>query len=278
MTPRHGSIIYLLNGAFRTMAFLAWGDPRNRAVVCVHGLTRNARDFDALAETLAADFYVVCPDLPGRGQSEWLDDPALYQPLSYLQALAHLLAVLDREVAWVGTSLGGICGMLVASMPGQPIRRLLLNDVGPFIPQAAVARIRDYVGETMEFADPAALEAFLRRVLAPFGKLSDAQWAHLARYSGKTLPDGRVRLRYDPAIATSFRTAEPADVDLWAVWAKIAIPRLVIRGESSDLLLPETYDRMVASGAQGFVVGDAGHAPALMDAPTMAAIRGFLES
>ncbi len=123
----------------------------------------------------------------------------------------------------------------------------------------------------------AALELFLRCVHAPFGKLTDAQWAHLARYSAKPLPDGRVGLLYDPAIAVPLRAGEPAAIDLWPVWEKIEVPRLVIRGAASDLLLPETYERMLEAGAEGLIVADAGHAPALMDAPTIAAIRAFLE-
>jgi pimeloyl-ACP methyl ester carboxylesterase len=272
---RTGSVQYLLAGAFHRMAWVEFGDPAAPPVVCVHGLTRNGRDFDPLADALADRFRVICPDLPGRGASGWLPDPALYQPLSYVQALAHLLAVIGRPVMWVGTSLGGICGMLVAAAPGQPIARMVLNDIGPFIPQAALARIRDYIGDTPEFADDAALEAHLRRVHAPFGALTDAQWAHLAAHSARRLPNGKLALHYDPAIAAPIRAAEPADAILWPVWERIDIPVMTIRGASSDLLLPETLTRM---GGQSHIVADAGHAPALMDADSIGAIRRFLEA
>jgi pimeloyl-ACP methyl ester carboxylesterase len=272
---RTGSVQYLLAGAFHRMAWVEFGDPAAPPVLCVHGLTRNGRDFDALAEALADRFRVICPDLPGRGASDWLPDPALYQPLSYVQALAHLLAVIGQPVMWVGTSLGGICGMLVAAASGQPISRMVLNDIGPFIPKAALARIRDYIGNTPEFSDSAALEAHLRRVHAPFGALADAQWAHLAAHSARTLPNGKLALHYDPAIAEPIRAAEPADAVLWPVWERISVPVLTVRGVSSDLLLPET---LVQMGGASHIVADAGHAPALMDAESIGAIRHFLEA
>jgi pimeloyl-ACP methyl ester carboxylesterase len=275
MHSRELDIPYLLEGSFYRMACTAWGDPHAQPVICVHGLTRQGRDFDALAQDLAQDFYVLCPDLPGRGRSEWLPAPALYQPPSYVQALSHLLTFVERPVYWVGTSLGGICGMLIAAARGQPIQRMVLNDIGPFLPRAALARIAAYIGEVPDFATAAALEAYLRRVHAPFGALSDAQWSELARHSTRLLPDGRPALHYDPALTLPMRQAEPVDIDLWPVWEHIGIPLLALRGESSDLLLPETLSRMAAK-AQTHVVADAGHAPALMDAPTISLIRAFL--
>ena len=279
---RTGTLSYLLDDRFRRLAWTEWGDPAAPVVVCVHGLTRTGRDFDALAGALADRARVVAPDLPGRGASEWLDGPEAYTPASYLQALSHLLAVVgasgELPVRWVGTSLGGILGMLVAASGCSPISRMVLNDVGPFIPKAALARIADYLRDApTEFADTAALEAHLRRVHAPFGPLTDPQWRHLARTSGRALPDGRVALHYDPAIAAAMRASEPADVDLWPVWAAgAATPRLVVRGATSDLLEPATAERMVADGAELVVVPDAGHAPALMDAATIGRVRDFL--
>lgn len=272
----HGATSYLLSGAFYRMAHVAWGDPSAPTVVCVHGLTRTGRDFDALAETLAKTHYVICPDLPGRGASDWLPDPALYQPLTYVAALAHLLAPMTQPVQWVGTSLGGICGMLTASLPGQPITRMVLNDIGPFIPAAALRRIRDYIGRTPEFMDIPELERHLRTIHAPFGPLTDPQWAHLAHTSARQREDGRWMLHYDPAIATPIVATEPVDVDLWRQWSSIHIPMLAIRGESSDLLLPETLDQMTKSGTEAYTVTDTGHAPALMDGPTIDRIRAFL--
>ena len=275
MQPRTLDIPYLLDGAFYRMGCLAWGDPHAQPVICVHALTRQAHDFDALAENLANDFYVLCPDLPGRGRSDWLPSAALYQPPSYVQALSHLLTFVERPVSWVGTSLGGICGMLIAAARGQPIRRMVLNDIGPFIPKASLARIASYIGTPPDFADQKAVETYLRRIHAPFGHLTDAQWSAFASHSTRTLPDGRAALHYDPAIAHPMQASEPQDINLWPFWERIDIPLLTLRGETSDLLLPETFAQM-SSKSQTHIVPNAGHAPALQDTPTISTIRAFL--
>ena len=282
ISARAGSIPYLLAGKFRRLAFEEWGDANAPPVVCVHGLTRNGRDFDALAAALSGQYRVICPDLPGRGHSDWLDDPMLYQAQHYVTALAHLLAWIGRDVAWVGTSLGGICGMVIAATDGAPINRLVLNDVGPFIPATALARIRDYMvasGDSpmmARFPDIESIERHLRLIHAPFGPLSDEQWADLARSSARALPDGRFTMHYDPRIAEPLRGHEPADVDMWPFWDRIQVPRMVIRGATSDILLPNILARMEASGAEAFEVPVTGHAPALVDPLQIEAIRTFL--
>jgi pimeloyl-ACP methyl ester carboxylesterase len=282
MAPRAGSLCYLLAGGFHRMAFEEWGDASAPPVLCVHGLTRNGRDFDALAEVLAGSFRVICPDLPGRGRSDWLSDPMLYQAQHYVTALAHLLAWIGRDVAWVGTSLGGICGMVIAAAEGAPVTRLVLNDVGPFIPAAALVRIRDYMvasGDSplmSRFPDIESIERHLRFVHAPFGPLSDEQWMTLARNSARALPDGRFTMHYDPRIAEPLRGHDPVDVDIWPLWDRIRVPRLVIRGETSDILLPDTLARMESSGAAVVEVAATGHAPALLDPLQIEAIRSFL--
>jgi pimeloyl-ACP methyl ester carboxylesterase len=275
MQPREHTLPYLLNGVFHRLAFLAWGDPHAQPVVCVHGLSRNARDFDVLAADLAKDFYVLCPDLPGRGASAWLPDPAQYNPLTYVQALSHLLAFIDRPAHWIGTSLGGICGMLVAAAPGNPLRRMVLNDIGPFVPKAAYARIREYVGIMPEFAVLEEAEAYFRRVHGSFGALTDTQWRHMAEHSVRALPDGRLALHYDPAMTIPLREGPVADTDMWHFWDRIDTPMLVLRGADSDLLLPDTLARMSAKAAT-HTVSNTGHAPAMMDTPTIAVVRAFL--
>jgi pimeloyl-ACP methyl ester carboxylesterase len=277
MPPREREILYLLGGAFHRLAFTAWGNPHAQPVVCVHGLTRNGRDFDTLAEALSDEFYLLCPDLPGRGRSGWLPDPALYQPPSYVQALSHLLAFIDRPVHWVGTSLGGICGMIAADAPNTPIRRMVLNDIGPFLPKAALARIRDYVGAAPAFSSLDDAEQYLRTVHSAFGTLTDAQWRHMAETSTRTLPGGQLGLHYDPAIALPMQAAEPRDADMWPIWDAISAPMLVLRGEQSDLLLSDTFIRMAAK-AGTHTVADCGHAPALMDTETIDVVREFLRS
>jgi pimeloyl-ACP methyl ester carboxylesterase len=276
MWPRRGEVRYLLHGAFHRLAFVETGSPAAPPLLCVHDLTRNGRDFDPLAEALSDEFRVILPDLPGRGGSDWLPDPALYHPASYVQALAHLLAVIGRPVAWVGTGLGGICGMVVASAPGQAVTRLVLNDVGPLIPAPGQARIRDTFRQQSVFPDLKALDRRLRVIHSGFGRLTDAQWAQLARYSARRLPDGRIAFHYDPAIGKPILEHDTTDQDFSAFYSRVAVPRLVLRGETSDMLDAATVTRMQAGGAQARVVAGAGHAPMLVDPPTIAAIRAFL--
>jgi len=278
---RAHSVTYLLGTKFHRMAYVEFGNPAAPAVLCVHGLTRNGRDFDTLAEALADRFHVICPDLPGRGRSDWLADAMAYQPPNYVIALAHLLAALGKPVHWVGTSLGGICGMMVAAAQNPPLMKLVLNDVGPHIPAAALQRIRDYMSNGPErFTSMAALKAHLRDIHAPFGDLGDAGWTHLARYSARSVLDqtgaGAFAMHYDPKIVAPLRDNVPIDIDMWPLWEAIRVPMLTIRGAHSDLLLPETFERMCETGSQGYVVEDAGHAPALMDAASIEAIRAFL--
>lgn len=256
---RANSVNYLLGTKFHKMAYVEFGNPAAPGVVCVHGLSRNGRDFDPLAEGLADRFHVICPDLPGRGKSDWLPDAMAYQPPSYVVALAHLLAALNKPVAWVGTSLGGICGMMIAAAGNTPITRLVLNDIGPHIPAASLKRIGGTLTTPTErFASLAALELHLREIYAPFGRLTDAQWAHLARFSARVVADqtgqGAFALHYDPKIAEPVRNTVALDVDMWPLWDMLKMPILAVRGESSDLLLPETFERMQKSGAHEYVV------------------------
>ncbi len=273
------------------MAYREWG-PRDaaRVVVCVHGLTRNSRDFDALAASLAeAGCRVVCPDVVGRGDSGWLADPAGYGFPQYLADMTVLLARLEVEaVDWVGTSMGGLIGMMMAAQPGNPqsgvpLRRLVLNDVGPFLPKAALERIAGYVGHDPRFADLAAAEAYVRDVHAGFGALADHEWRHLAETNVVAAEeegeeDGVLRLRYDPGIGAGFRARPAEDVDLWAVWDRVTVPSLVLRGADSGLLLPETAAEMGRRGPRAEVVEIAGcgHAPALMDPGQIALVRDWL--
>ena len=274
---REGAVRWLSPAGFFTMRWWEWGPQDGAPVVCVHGLTRSGRDFDVLAAALAAaGRRVICPDLPGRGASDWLPDPMLYQPPVYISALSHLLARIDGPVDWVGTSLGGICGMGIAATPGHPIRRMVLNDIGAFVPQEAMARIRDYMGNEPVFRDIPDLEAHLRVVHAPFGHLSDAEWRHLAETSARPA-EGGVALHYDPAISAPIRSQEAQALDLQPLWDRVKIPVLLIRGAESDLLLRETATTMAAAAhVQLAEIPDAGHAPALMDPAQVALVADFL--
>jgi pimeloyl-ACP methyl ester carboxylesterase len=275
------SFLSLGSHGFHRVAYTEWGDPAcERVVVCVHGLTRNGRDFDFVAEALADGCRVACPDLPGRGRSHWLASAAEYAPAVYLADLAALIARLGSEtVDFVGTSLGGMLGMMLASQPNTPIRRLVLNDIGAFVPRSALQRISGYVGTNPSFRSLDALEAYLREVHAPFGPLSAEQWRHLARHSARfEAGEGLWRLHYDPKLATPVKEGESVDVDLWPVWERVTAPVLLLRGEESDILLLETAEEMLTRGPEAELIEfpGVGHAPALMDPRQIAAVREFL--
>ncbi|MCP4330818.1 MAG: alpha/beta hydrolase [Alphaproteobacteria bacterium] len=254
---------------FHRVAYTEWGSElAEKTLICVHGLTRNGRDFDALAGALSKDFRTACPDVVGRGKSDWLGDKSAYGYPQYLTDMTALIARLNREqVDWVGTSMGGLIGMFMAMQPNSPIRRLVLVDVGPFIPKAALLRISFYVGTDPTFADIGEVEAYLRDVAAPFGPLTDAQWRHLADHGMRRRDDGSLTLHYDPGIAEAFNTGPIDDIDLWPVWDAIRCPVLVLRGETSDLLLPETAAEMAVRGpmAQIEEIAGCGHTPMVMD-------------
>ena len=266
---------------FHRVAYREWGHPAaSRVIVCVHGLTRNGRDFDALGSALGDRFRLLCPDMPGRGDSEWLPDPGDYVFPTYLTALTALLAHANADrVAWVGTSMGGLLGMVIAAQRNTPITRLVINDVGPVIEPIALARIAAYVGLDPVFDSFAALEAHIREVSAPFGALSDAQWTELARSTARQTADGKWRLTYDPGIAVPFRIATPATTDLWALWDAVRCPTLLLHGAESDLLSPETAAAMRVRGPKAKLVEFAGvgHAPMLLTPEQIAPVAAFLE-
>ncbi len=264
---------------FHRLAYTEWaGPPGARIVLCVHGLTRNGRDFDALAATLSRLFRVVCPDIAGRGKSDWLSHPEDYGYPLYLSDMAALIARLGvAEIDWVGTSMGGLIGMMLAAQPGTPIRRLVVNDIGPLIAVEGLQRIATYVGADPVFADLGELEAYLRTVSASFGTLSDAQWRHMAEHGARRRPDGTLGRAYDPAIAEAFK-AVTGDVDLWPVWDAIRCPTLVLRGAESDLLRAVDAAAMTRRGPKARLVElpGIGHAPSLMTGEQIAIVEDFL--
>ena len=277
---RHGSYLSLNSNGFHRVAYTQWGDSDNpRIVICVHGLTRNGRDFDALASALAPDYRVVCPDVVGRGASDWLVDKNDYGYPQYLSDMAALVAHLDADsVYWVGTSMGGLIGMLLAAQPGSPVTRMVINDIGPLIPKAALARIASYVGDDPHFSDMRELDDYLRAIYAPFGPFTDEQWQGLVRSSARRLDNANIGLAYDPGIAVPLRAMPQQDVDLWSTWDKVQCPVLVIRGEQSDLLLADTAERMTVTGprAELSVLAGMGHAPTLMSEDQIALVSRWL--
>ena len=278
MTPHR--YLGLGQQGFHRIAYVEWGAPANpRVCICVHGLTRNGRDFDELASALQQNWRVLCPDVVGRGESDRLPDPTGY---GYPQYLADMNALIARagtaRVDWVGTSMGGLIGMMLAAQPNTPIRRLVINDIGPFIPRAGLERIAGYVGKDPRFASLAEAEAALRRTAATFGLKTDDEWRRFTERSTRPLAEGQYALAYDPGIAKPFAGQPQKDIDLWAVWDKITCPVLVLRGADSDLLLKETAEQMRQRGPGCTLVEfqGCGHAPALMDAAQTDVVRDWL--
>lgn len=263
------------------MAYLEWGDPRNpRALVCVHGLTRCGRDFDDLARTMAQHYRVVCPDVAGRGDSDWLPDPSLYTIGQYVADMVTLVARLDvAEVHWVGTSMGGIIGMALAAHTNTPVTKLVLNDAGAVVSRAALQRIAQFVGYAPVFAGIEEAEAYVRMVSAPFGPHSDDQWRFLTEVVVRRNADGSYRMNYDPLLAEGFRASVPeGDLELWPLYDAVRCPTLVVRGESSDLLTRETSVQMAQRGPRPRVVEipGVGHAPTLLHAEQIDVVSEFL--
>lgn len=288
LTARRGDVRALGPHGFTRVAYTEWGPAdASQVVLCVHGLTRNARDFDFLARRLASrGLRVVCPDLPGRGASEWVPHASDYATPLYLAATAAVVARLGVEkVDWVGTSLGGHVGMEMAALPGNPIRRLVLNDFGSRVAGVALQRIGAYMRLKRRFASVEELERHFRQIHEPFGKLTDAQWAHLAQHSAVKTEEGDYRQHYDPAIGRNFSWPLMVDVGLWHVWEKVACPVLVLRGEDSDLLHASTVREMQRRGAaarkslvRAVEVRGCGHAPMLMADHQISLVEEFLEA
>lgn len=275
------SFLGLSPAGFHRVAYTDWGNEVDPMAICVHGLTRNGRDFDHLARALAGKHRVVCPDMVGRGRSAWLPNGALYTYPQYLADMTVLIGGVAREaIDWIGTSMGGLIGMMLAAQEGTPIRRLVINDVGPFVPKAALERLAAYVGEDPSFDGIDQLEAYLRKVAAPFGPLTDAEWRHLATYSARPDAGNRLRLAYDPRIGDALRGQPIQDVDLWPLWDRVRCPVLVLRGAASDLLLGETAAEMSRRHPRTTVVEipECGHAPALMDPAQIAVIQNWLDA
>lgn len=287
---------------FHRLAYTDWGEPNNpHVVICVHGLSRNGRDFDRLAASLSSDCRVVCPDVVGRGASDWLQDRFAYCFPTYLSDAAALVArvtvpppqglladLRDRlrgqrqepRLDWIGTSMGGLIGMALAAQEGTPISRLVLNDVGPVVTAASIARIGEFVGKAPGFATLDEVEAYIRFVSAPFGTLSDEQWRHLTVHVVRALPDGSYAMAYDPGIAEPFRQdmGTGKDVELWPVYDAIKCPTLLVRGAKSDLLTAATAREMTERGPRARLVEipDVGHAPTLMSSEQITVVRDFL--
>jgi pimeloyl-ACP methyl ester carboxylesterase len=266
------------------MGYTEWGDRGNpRVLVCVHGLTRLGRDFDRLARALADRYRVVCPDVVGRGRSDWLRNPMHYGVPQYVADMVTLIARLDvAQVAWVGTSMGGLIGLSLAGLEGSPISRLVLNDVGPRLDAAALARIGAYLGKPVRFTSVEQAIDYIALVAAPFGLKSRDEWREVAEPGLRRDGDGWV-LHYDPRIAAPFAAVTPelaaaGEAALWKLYDAIRCPTLLTRGATSDLLTEATAREMTQRGPRARLVEFAGvgHAPMFFHEDQISVLRNFL--
>jgi pimeloyl-ACP methyl ester carboxylesterase len=276
------SVKWLDESGFHSLAYYEWGDSSNQnVIICAHGLTRNGRDFDYLAQRLQKDYRVICPDFPGRGESDWLEIKSNYDYSYYLQAFSTLIARLNcQQLTWLGTSMGGMTGMLMAATPNNPINRLILNDIGPYIPAEAISAIAKYVGKQTEFSSIKALKEYLKGIHSGFGELTDAEWQHLADHSYRTLKNGHLALAYDPEIIRPFKAQvdKGVDISLWSIWHAVSCPVLILRGLESPLLSRATADRMCQHRETTLIeIANTGHAPALMAAEQIELIYNWLK-
>jgi pimeloyl-ACP methyl ester carboxylesterase len=285
-TPRQGFVSCISPTGLHRIAYTEWGDPTNpRVLMCVHGLTRTGRDFDVLARRLADRYRVVCPDVAGRGLSDWLDNPQQYALSQYVSDMVTLIARLNVDkVDWFGTSMGGMIGMVLGGLPNTPIRKLLLNDIGPTIEPASLERIGEYVGKIERFATEQQAYDYLASISTGFGLHTPQEWRDLNRPLLRHHAGAWV-LHYDPRIAVPFEatTAELAAAGqalMWRAFEAIPGPTLVVRGEQSDLLSRETVEAMKARGKQvtSVEVVGVGHAPTFVHDDQIALAEAFFGS
>ena len=271
------------------MSYKEWGDENNPEIlICAHGVTRVGDDFDALARALSDHYRVICPDVVGRGRSGRLLDPRMYLVPQYVSDMVTLIARVTAHnegarIDWFGTSMGGLIGMALASLPNNPIGKLVLNDIGPTLDPAALLRIGDYIGQDLRFPDFDMAARFVREVSLSFGEHTDEQWTKLASDVLRQQPDGQWVRHYDMGLAQPFITATPetAAADqaaLWSIYDALRCPTLLVRGANSDLLSHATALEMAGRGphAQLVEIPNVGHAPTFMHDDQIAIARQFL--
>ncbi|MDQ1920608.1 alpha/beta fold hydrolase [Massilia pseudoviolaceinigra] len=271
------------------MSYKEWGDEANpHVLICAHGVTRVGDDFDNLARALAGHYRVVAPDVVGRGRSGRLRNPQFYRVPQYVSDMVTLIARVTAQggsdgVDWFGTSMGGLIGIALASLPDTPVRKLVLNDIGPTLDPAALLRIGDYIGQDLRFPTFDAAARFVREVSQSFGEHSEDEWHKLASDVLRQEPDGQWVRHYDMGLALPFRSSTPASAQadeamLWAAYDAIRCPTLLVRGEHSDLLSRETAAIMAGRGpcASLVEIANVGHAPTFIHDDQIAIARQFL--
>ncbi|MDF2964916.1 MAG: hypothetical protein K0Q51_304 [Rickettsiaceae bacterium] len=264
------------------ISYAEWGDPNNEdVVICVHGLTRNGRDFDKLAASLCQRFRVISIDVVGRGQSEWFENKFHYNYDTYIKDILSFIEGLNlKNFHFIGTSMGGIIGFVMAAKYGSKFKSLVLNDIGPFIPGKSLARIAKYVGQQPIFDNFELAKAHFKIILSPFGIKDEEDWTKITKYGTFLTPDGKYKLAYDPGIVHGMNITphNVRDVNLWNIWHNVSCPTLIIRGERSDILTQETAEEMLKQKKtiKLYTVPEVGHAPALMDVAQIKEIEKWL--
>lgn len=264
---REDSVLSICAHGFHRVAYRDWGNPKSKNVTfCLHGLTRNSHDFDYFAPQLAKKHRVICPDTAGRGQSDWLFKQEDYQLSQYNVDFANLASHIGAEqYNIVGTSLGGLMGMILASMPNTPVQKLVVNDIAPEVPYSALQRLSQYLGKNPLFKNEAEAEAYFRKTFAPYGSMDDDKWAYMTKTSIYEV-DGGYRLAYDPMIAKNYkRYWLLAYFNLWSYWKRIQCPILILRGKESDFLTDNLLERMLKRQPEAELIEfeEVGHTPTL---------------
>lgn len=287
--PRISTVQCISPSGLHRMAYKEWGDANNpNVLVCVHGVTRVSDDFDTMARALCQSHRVICPDVVGRGRSEKLRNPWHYQIAQYISDMVTLLARITTHPAttavdWFGTSMGGLIGIGLAALPDNPIRKLILNDVGPALNRDALLRIGDYIGQPVRFQTFDEAARYIREISVSFGPHCDDEWRKLASDVLRLDQDGWWVRHYDLALATAFKSVTPesleaAEAQLWAAYDAIRCPTLLVRGAESDLLSPQAAQAMTQRGprAQLIELPGVGHAPTFMHADQIKIAQDFL--
>jgi len=281
-SPRDNYFYGLSNEGFHRLYYREWGNPDSEhTIICVHGVTRISQDFNALAKTLSKKYRVICPDVVGRGFSDWLGNKQNYNFLQYCADMNALIAHLKiNKVHWIGTSMGGIIGIILSALQNTPIQSLILNDVGPDLKRVELQRLGKYIGRAPVFETKDELFEYYKEIYQSFGELNTKEWEKMAEYSSFRESSG-YRMHYDPKIGDAFRASYSFfNFDLWKYWDEIECPSLLIRGKESTFFPLKTAEKMISRGADiSFIeVEDIGHAPTLRTPYEIKHIQDFFRS
>ncbi len=263
------------------LAYLDYGDVNNpNVLICAHGLTRNAYDFEKIARVMQNNFRVIAIDYPGRGDSDYFTDKKSYNYYVYLKDTLLLLKKLKiKNPFWLGTSMGGIIGMAIGCFYPRILRGLILNDIGPSMPLSTVKKIGKYASLEPKFIDLELAKQHLKMIYKESGIKEEEDWNFLTKNSFKINSSNQYQMNYDPTIVSGMEIdkAKSKDVDMWKIWRKIKCPILVIHGAKSNILSVETVEKMQQSKQIDiYVVDYAGHAPALTNADQIDPIKNWL--